>query len=79
MTELVTESTRILQTLDWHHQPPCEMEWGIPEVSRRACDEEAGMWLTYVNNAGCTARRLSCVGCVGRVVRQGRLIEVRAI
>jgi len=73
MTELVTDSARLLQTLDWKHEPPCEILWGEPV---KACTGDAVSWLTFVDGRGRVVRKLACDGCVARMYGQTRVIEV---
>ena len=76
VSEVMTDSVRLLQQLDWKHQPPCEILWGEPT---KACTADAVVWLTFVNGRDRVARKLACDGCVARMHVQTRVIEVKQL
>lgn len=79
MTELVTESTRILDQLNFN--ATCERVWAGPDGSPEplSCGNDAVWLVTFRNLCEVVVCRLSCEGCLRVLEGQGRVFEVRAI
>lgn len=79
MTELVTESTRILDQLNF--DPTCERVWADPDGNPepQCCSNVAGWLVTFRNLCEVVVCRLSCEGCLRVLEGQDRVFEVRKI